>query len=147
MPKLQADASDANGYPTPGEATSVELQANKKTGGLMSHDHGPGWKKVQKDSTSEDINAAALLVVDAPGAGYSLVIDDLNITLDTDSEVTVREASGGATIMKGFVAARSIWPGVCRNGIEVLTENKGVEIITAAASKARVWSSAHKVPV
>lgn len=113
----------------------------------MTHDLGPGWTPIQKASTSEDINAAALAVVDAPGEGFTLCIDDLNITLDTDSEITVREASAGTVIMKGFVSSHSIWPGVLRNGICVLTENKGVEIIAEAATKARVFSSAHKVPV
>lgn len=112
-----------------------------------TYDGGPAWKSIFGVSgatfTSADQSASAAAVTDAPGTGQTLVIDDVEISVDTAMRVDLKEETSGTVVGSYYMAANTTIQLTPRGRKELATAAKKLTVQTSAAGNIRVTAIYH----
>jgi hypothetical protein len=107
-------------------------------------DGGPGW--VQQlgvngaPVTSADASSTPLVITDAPHSGKRIVLDDLELSVDTKMTLTLRTVSDHQIIGYYHLAADSFIQVTTRGLKRAPAANRALELLASAAGN--VWATA-----
>lgn len=138
-----------DGLETLGAAHSTKLDTlhTDLGGNLITKDNGPNWTSVLGVSgerfTSANQSGAAASVTDAPTSGQKLVIDDLEVAVDTAMRVDIKEETSGKVLFSRMLPANSTYGGAFRGKVKLATADKKLQVQTSASGNVYVTAIYH----
>lgn len=123
---------------------------NAQQSGESTLDGGPAWRSRLGVSgqTVQSANASVvpLVITDVPAADERVVLDDLEISVDTQMKVTLRSTTGGVVIGAYYLPANSAMQVTLRNPKRAPAVAQSLEVITSVAGNIAVTASYHNEP-
>jgi hypothetical protein len=114
----------------------------------LQQDGGEAWPSVYEEPvTSSDATSTPLALQAAwTTAGYKVRVDDLWISVDSATLVTVRSKTTNTSVWQGRLAADLPFQLTARNGLLCPDEAEALELITADAVNVYATLNWHPVP-
>lgn len=128
------------------DAISSPLPAGTNSIG-GTKDNGPQWTSVfgvaGETVTSADATSTPLVITDAPTTSQKIVLDDVEISVDTAMLVTLRTSTGNKKLGQYRMAANSTIQITTRGRKKAPTINQTLEVLTSAAGNIHVTATYH----
>ncbi len=116
----------------------------------MAHetkDSGPGWVSsfgVSGEAVSSaNASSTPLVITDAPTTGQKIVLDDVEISVDTAMTVTLRTTTGNKVLGKYYLPAYGTIQITTRGRKKAPTANQTLECLTSVAGNISVCAVYH----
>ena len=110
-------------------------------------DNGPAWKSVFGVSgeavSSANASSTPLVITDAPTTGQKIVLDDIEISVDTAMTVTLRTTTGNKVLGKYYLPANAVIQITTRGKKKAPTANQTLEVLTSVAGNISVCATYH----
>lgn len=110
-------------------------------------DAGPSWTSKSgvngETVTSANATSTPLVVTDAPATGQKIVLDDIEISSDTKTLVTLRTTTGNKKLGQYRIPADGFLQVTTRGKKKAPTANQTLEVITADAANIYVTATYH----
>lgn len=110
-------------------------------------DGGPFWTSVFGVSgqavSSANASSTPLVITDAPTAGEKIVLDDVEISVDTAMTVTLRTTTGNKVLGKYYLPANGTIQVTTRGQKKAPTANQTLEVLTSVAGNISVCATYH----
>lgn len=121
---------------------------NESTDGrINTNDGGPAWASSFGVSgevvTSADATSTPLVITDAPTSGQKIVLDDLEITSEVETIITLRTTSGNKVLGKYAIAENQTLQITTRGKKKAPAANQTLEVLAADAGNIHVGASYH----
>ena len=114
---------------------------------MSSSDTGPSWTSVFGVSgetvASANASSTPLVITDAPTTGQKIVLDDLEISVDTAMLVTLRTTTGQKVLGKYYMAANSAIQITTRGKKKAPTADQTLELLTSASGNIVATATYH----
>ena len=121
------------------------MGADNYSSGVM--DNGPAWTSVFGVSgeavSSANASSTPLVITDAPTTGQKIVLDDVEISVDTAMTVTLRTTTGVKKLGVYYLPANSVIQITTRGRKKAPTANQTLEVLTSVAGNISVCACFH----
>jgi hypothetical protein len=132
------------GVTSAGVIVALRVDAN---GVLQSLDNGPAWTSVfgvlGEAVSSANASSTPLIITDAPTTGQKIVLDDIEISVDTAMTVTLRTTTGNKVLGKYYLPANGTIQVTTRGRKKAPTANQTLEVLTSASGNVSVCAVYH----
>lgn len=116
-------------------------------GTLQASDNGPAWTSVFGVSgeavSSADASSTPLVITDAPTTGQKIVLDDVEISVDTAMTVTLRTTTDGKVLGKYYLPANGTIQITTRGRKKAPTANQTLEVLASVSGSVSVCATYH----